>query len=180
MLPLWIGIPVVQILFAVFPWDVNGWFGIGFVAYYVFATPLLFEVREVPYTLRLVLNQFKSQPTMPGVHSAIEHRLPVRSKCERSRVWLYTPTQSQLSATHVCVGLWHSSLDLTTAHPPSSLQAQPAVHLCRCSGHRGCWASGTASRRATHWAGAELVLHSARCCMGVSSHRTRSLPGELQ
>ena len=44
-LPLWVGIPIIQILFAVFPWDVNAWFGIGFLAYYVLATPLLYEVR---------------------------------------------------------------------------------------------------------------------------------------
>lgn len=51
ILPLWIGIPVVQILFAVFPWDVNGWFGIGFLAYYICATPLLFEVRMTQATI---------------------------------------------------------------------------------------------------------------------------------
>ena len=44
-LPLWVGIPIIQIIFAVFPWDVNAWFGIGFLAYYVLATPLLYEVR---------------------------------------------------------------------------------------------------------------------------------------
>ena len=48
-MPLWIGIPVVQILFAVFPWDVNGWFGAGFLAYYVFASPLLFQVRSITF-----------------------------------------------------------------------------------------------------------------------------------
>jgi len=31
----------------VFPWRVNGWFGIGFFVYYLLMTPLLFQVTFV-------------------------------------------------------------------------------------------------------------------------------------
>jgi len=30
----------------VFPWRVNGWFGIGFFVYYLLMTPLLFQVKS--------------------------------------------------------------------------------------------------------------------------------------
>ena len=43
--PLWVAVPVIQVLVAVLPWRVNGWFGIGFFAYYLLMTPLLFQVR---------------------------------------------------------------------------------------------------------------------------------------
>ena len=41
-----IHIPVTQVLVAVFPWRVNGWFGIGFLVYYLLMTPLLFQVNH--------------------------------------------------------------------------------------------------------------------------------------
>ena len=43
--PLWVGIPIIQVLAAIFPWRVNGWFGIGFFVYYLLMTPLIFQVR---------------------------------------------------------------------------------------------------------------------------------------
>ena len=41
---LWIGIPLVRILFNVFPFTPNRWFGVGFAAYYIIAMPLLYRV----------------------------------------------------------------------------------------------------------------------------------------
>ncbi|KAK9805406.1 hypothetical protein WJX73_001936 [Symbiochloris irregularis] len=40
---LWIGIPLIRILFNVFPFTPNRWFGIGFLAYYIIAMPLLYR-----------------------------------------------------------------------------------------------------------------------------------------
>ncbi len=37
---------LIQVLVAVFPWRVNGWFGIGFFVYYLLMTPLLFQVKS--------------------------------------------------------------------------------------------------------------------------------------
>ena len=41
--PLWVAIPIIQVLAAIFPWRVDGWFGIGFLVYYLLMTPLLFQ-----------------------------------------------------------------------------------------------------------------------------------------
>lgn len=37
-------IPIVRIVFGVFPFNPNRWFGIGFAVYYCFSTPLLYQV----------------------------------------------------------------------------------------------------------------------------------------
>lgn len=41
---LFMVIPIVRIVFGVFPFNPNMWFGIGFATYYCFATPLLYQV----------------------------------------------------------------------------------------------------------------------------------------
>ena len=58
--PLWVAVPVIQILVAVFPWRVNGWFGIGFLVYYLLMTPLLFEVAATEAAHPYVISTFMS------------------------------------------------------------------------------------------------------------------------
>lgn len=41
---LFIAVPMVQIVFGVFPLAPNRWFGVGFAAYYCIATPLMYKV----------------------------------------------------------------------------------------------------------------------------------------
>lgn len=38
-------IPIIRVLFGVFPFSPNRWFGIGFLAYYCCFMPLLYRVR---------------------------------------------------------------------------------------------------------------------------------------
>lgn len=42
---LFIAVPMVQIVFGVFPLAPNRWFGVGFAAYYYIATPLMYKVQ---------------------------------------------------------------------------------------------------------------------------------------
>ncbi|KAL3162306.1 hypothetical protein ABBQ32_009993 [Trebouxia sp. C0010 RCD-2024] len=43
LMPVWIGVPIIQIIFNVFPFNPNRWFGLGFVVYWCIGTPLLFR-----------------------------------------------------------------------------------------------------------------------------------------
>ena len=43
---LFIAVPMVQIVFGVFPLAPNRWFGVGFAAYYYIATPLMYKARH--------------------------------------------------------------------------------------------------------------------------------------
>lgn len=40
---LFVAVPMVQVIFGVFPFAPNRWFGVGFAAYYCIATPLLYK-----------------------------------------------------------------------------------------------------------------------------------------
>ena len=41
---LFILVPILRVLFNVFPFTPNRWFGLGFLVYYLLATPLLYRV----------------------------------------------------------------------------------------------------------------------------------------
>ncbi len=43
-LPVWVAVPLLQVVVGVFPWRVNRWFGVTALLYYGVATPLLFQV----------------------------------------------------------------------------------------------------------------------------------------
>jgi len=43
--PLFVAVPMVQVVLGYFPLAPNRWFGIGFFAYYLLATPLLYKAR---------------------------------------------------------------------------------------------------------------------------------------
>jgi len=43
--PLFVAAPMVQVVLGYFPLAPNRWFGIGFAAYYLLATPLLYKAR---------------------------------------------------------------------------------------------------------------------------------------
>lgn len=43
---LFVIIPILRVLFNVFPFYPNRWFGLGFLVYYCIATPLLYKVRS--------------------------------------------------------------------------------------------------------------------------------------
>lgn len=45
-LPVWVAVPLLQVVLGVFPWRVNRWFGITAVVYYGVATPLLYQVHS--------------------------------------------------------------------------------------------------------------------------------------
>lgn len=47
-LPVWVAIPMIQVILGVFPWTVNRWFGFTAAIYYGIATPLLFQVEWLP------------------------------------------------------------------------------------------------------------------------------------
>lgn len=44
---LFVAIPMVQVIFGVFPFAPNRWFGVGFAVYYCIATPLLYKARTL-------------------------------------------------------------------------------------------------------------------------------------
>ncbi|KAL0033640.1 hypothetical protein WJX79_009306 [Trebouxia sp. C0005] len=43
MMPVWVAVPIIQVIFGVFPFDPNRWFGLGFLLYWCIGTPLLFK-----------------------------------------------------------------------------------------------------------------------------------------
>lgn len=47
-LPVWVAVPLIQVILGVFPWTVNRWFGLTAAIYYGIATPLLFQVECIP------------------------------------------------------------------------------------------------------------------------------------
>ena len=53
-LPVWVGVPLLQVLLGVFPWRVNRWFGVTALLYYGVATPLLFQAPTPPLPSRPV------------------------------------------------------------------------------------------------------------------------------